>query len=354
MNLIGDDRMNKENIERVNNIHKNFKLVDGHFDLLMDVDGQRRLGRKKVIETDHLQNFKDGGFKYIVSSLFIDDQYLPEMALRKALDQISAFYEELDESGDKFMLCKSYEDLELADRENKIGILLSFEGVDPLVNDLGLLRAFYELGVRGVGLTWSRRNYAADGCHFSSTIEGTKGGLTDFGVRVVQEAEKLGMFIDVSHLNDEGFWDVMKYTNGPIIASHSNSRFLASIMRNLTDDQLKAIANRNGVAGLNCSSIIVADHSEDATVKKLGDHIDHMVQVAGIEHVGLGFDFCDHIRKYEANLGQTDSSDKSFDVIKNHSHVDELTYELIGRGYTDEDIKCIYSKNFMRVYREVL
>lgn len=341
-------------IKRINHVHRNFTIVDGHFDLAMEVERQRRYGRKNVIETDHLHKFIDGGFNFIVSSIFIDDEYLPEMALRQALDQVAALHEDIGESSDKLMLCRSYDDMEKAMKENKVGILISFEGVEPLYNDINMLRIFYELGVRGVGLTWSRRNYAADGCHFSPVIEGTKGGLTNFGVKVVKEAERLGMFIDVSHLNDEGFWDVMKLIDKPIIASHSNSRTITNIMRNLTDEQIKTLASKNGVIGVNAAAMIVSQDLEEATIEKFADHIDYLVKVAGVEHVGLGFDFCDHLAKYSTEDDKRRDLHPSFDVIKGHSKTHELTSILLDRGYTDEDLRFIYGENFMRVYKSIL
>ena len=346
--------MTDTNIKRIEHIHRDFTIVDGHFDLAMEVEKQRGYGRKKVIETDYLPKFIEGGFNFIVSSLFIDGEYLPEMGLRKALDQISALYEDIDESSDKLMICKNYDDMERAKKENKIGILISFEGVEPLYNDISLLRIFYELGVRGLGLTWSRRNFAADGCHFSPVEEGTKGGLTDFGVKVVKEAERLGMFIDVSHLNDEGFWDVMKLTDRPIIASHSNSRVITNVMRNLTDEQIKALTSKDGVIGVNAAAMIVSQNLEEATVEKYADHIDYLVKVAGVEHVGLGFDFCDHLAKYRTEEDKKRKERHSFDVIKGHSKIHELTSILINRGYTDEHLRLIYGENFMRVYKNIL
>lgn len=158
----------------------------------------------------------EGGVNVVIASLYIDDEFLPEMALRRALQQISALYEEIDESSGKFVLCKSFHDIEQAIKNNKLGILLSFEGVEPLYNDLSLLKIFYELGVRILGLVWSRRNFAADGCHFSAVKTGTKGGLTDFGLKLIEKADQLGMLVDVSHLNDEGFWDVIKFSRSTL------------------------------------------------------------------------------------------------------------------------------------------
>ena len=164
------------------------------------------------------------------------------MALRKALDQISFLYQEMAESAGALRLCRTMADARLARENGEVGVMLAFEGADPLMNDIHLLRIFYELGVRGVGITWSRRNAAADGAGVRNDAPFSGGGLTAFGVSLVQAAEKLGMFIDVSHLNDAGFWDVMNIAETPVIASHSNCRALVATLRNLADDQLEAIA----------------------------------------------------------------------------------------------------------------
>ena len=162
------------------------------------------------------------------------------------------------------------------------------------------------------------------------------------------------MFIDVSHLNDEGFWDVMKNTNSPIIASHSNSRAVTNIMRNLTDEQIKALAIKGGVIGINACAMIVSKEIKEATIEKYADHIDYIVKIAGIEHVGLGFDFCDHLKKYSTKEDKKRDSSSSFDVIEGHAHIQELTSILIDRGYSDEQIKLIYGENFIRVYKNIL
>src|SRR6056297_737426 len=175
--------------------------VDIHFDLMMFVEEQRRKGRKNVIQEDYLPGFREGDFKLIVSSLYIDDIFLPEMALRKCLDQISGLYQEIKESNGDLKLCKTNEDIEALKQTDQIGIMLAFEGVEPLYNDIDLLDVFYELGVRIMGINWSRRNYAADGSFFNDRREGKKGGLTPFGVELVERAEALGIIIDVSHLN---------------------------------------------------------------------------------------------------------------------------------------------------------
>lgn len=335
---------------RIKNIHENFTIVDAHLDLLYDIEINRSKGYKRVIEREYLPEFKEGGINIIVSSIFIDKDFLPELALRKALDQISAFYSELDEAEENFALVKNLRDLEETLAQGKIGILLSFEGVEPLLDDINLLRIFYELGVRIVGLTWSRRNYAADGCSYSK-FQDSKNGLSDFGRQVVKEAERLGMLIDVSHLNDAGFWDVMELSTQPVIASHSNCRALNGIMRNLTDEQIRALANTGGVIGINAVSTLVAERNAD--VKALVDHVDHLRDVAGIHHIGLGLDFCDKIFELP-NPRKNPKSKGLYDVIEGHKNIYQLTEELINRGYGDDEIRLIYGENFLRVFKEVI
>ncbi|MBY0087049.1 dipeptidase [Brevibacillus brevis] len=327
--------------------------IDAHFDLLLDVAIQREHGRRKVIETDYLPDFVAGGVDTVVAAIFIDNKFLPEMGLRKALQQISALHAEADESPDKIMVCKSVSDIETAKRQGKIGFVLSLEGAEPLYNDLSMLRVFYELGVRLMGLVWSRRNFVGDGSHFSPVREGRKGGLTEFGIRVVEEAEAMGIIIDVSHLNDEGFWDLIEVARKPIIASHSNCRTLASSMRNLTDEQIRAIAFTNGVIGINGVNLFVGDTDDQADIEHMINHVDHIVKLVGDKHVGLGLDIIEPFMKYDSPGVFIQAGRKDFDVVKGHTKVPELVHALAKRGYKDEAIERILGKNFIRVFKDV-
>ncbi|WP_321370883.1 dipeptidase [uncultured Desulfuromusa sp.] len=342
--------MDKKLLERVADIHSRAFTVDAHFDLTYEVANLRERGGKKIIEEKYLPQIKAGGFDLLVSAIFIDSFFLPEMGLRRALDQISFLHAEGDESPGQFCLCRTTAEALAAKRAGQTAIFLSLEGAEPLQNDIQLLRIFYELGVRGLGLVWSRRNYVADGAFFSPVSEGCKGGLTPFGVELIQQAENLGMFIDVSHINDEGFWDVMDVADKPVIASHSNCRSLAGTMRNLTDDQIRAIAKNNGVIGMNSVDVFIHDQSGDANINHFVDHVDHIVNIVGINHVGLGLDLCDGFQ----NFLQLPEAIETQDVIKTHAGIGEFTAELVVRGYTDADIIAILGGNFMRYYSELL
>ncbi len=229
-----------------------------------------------------------------------------------------------------------------------ISFLLFGLFLEPLQNDIHLLRIFYELGVRGLGLVWSRRNYVGDGAFFTAKKSGKPSGISHFGVRLIEEAEKLGMFVDVSHLNDEGFSDVMEICQTPVIASHSNCRAIASSMRNLTDPQIEAIAEKNGVIGMNAINKFICDDENNIGVSHFVDHLDHIAKVAGIDHVGIGFDLCDSFKDYL----QIEQELPSKDIINTHAGLDEFTAELIRRKYSETDILKILGGNFLRVYEQ--
>lgn len=332
-------------------LHKSNVVVDTHLDLAGEIYNRYMAGEKEVIKNKYLSNFKKGGFNIIVSSLFIDDIFLPEMGLRVALGQIRALMEDIETLNGDVVLIKTKKQMEDVIKENKIGIMLSFEGLDPIGNDLGLLKIFYELGVRAAGLVWSRRNYAADGCSFNPVEEGQRGGLTKFGVNIVKKMEEMNMLIDVSHLNDEGFYDVVKFTEKPFIASHSNSRSIHERMRNLTDEQIKIIGERGGVIGINAYRNIAGVKEGENPVKKLADHIEHMVNLVGSKHVGFGFDLCSGY--YESEL-KFKFEPYNNDSLNSHADAVLITEELLRRGMSEEDVKLIIGGNFYRIFNDML
>lgn len=332
-------------------LHQENVVVDTHLDLAGEIYNRNLAGQKDIIKNIYLDNLKKGGFNLVVTSLYIDSIFLPEMGLRIALGQVDALMEDIKSCNGEVVLVRTKEELNEVIKANKIGVIISFEGLEPIGNDIRMLNVFYELGVRAAGLTWSRRNYVADGCHFSPVEEGQKGGLTKFGVQVVKKMEEKNMLIDVSHLNDEGFWDVVKYTEKPFIASHSNVRNIHGKMRNLTDEQIKEIAKRNGVIGINAYKNIAGVQEGENPINKLADHIEYMVNLVGADHVGFGFDLCNSYYDSEMKFKfvPTDS-----DSIKNHSESVLITAELLKRGVSTEDLKKIIGGNFFRIFSEVL
>lgn len=329
-----------------------YLIVDAHSDLLSDdVVYERNKGRRGVIEEDWVPAMRKGGIGIRVVVIIESRCRIPEFALRGGLDIVSAFHKEVEESSGIVQITK-FEEIRKAEEKGKIGLILGMEGAEPLVSDIELLRIFYILGLRMLTLTWASRNYVGDGVHFSPQKEGLVGGITDFGARVIEEANDLGIVIDISHLNEPGFWDVISLTKDPIVASHSNCRALADHPRNLTDAQIKAIVGNGGVIGINSAGIFVDKEKPD--LEHFLDHIDHIASLGGVEHVGLGLDFCEYFQKH-----MSDEMRAKFPNIVpvkglcGDEEVPNVIEGLMKRGYSSDDIGLILGGNFLRVFNRV-
>jgi membrane dipeptidase len=327
-------------------------FVDAHSDILNDIHPRRLLGEREVLEKDWVPRMKKGQIDLRVVAIFSDSAYLPELALRRGLDLIATLYEEIDESP-RSVLCTTCDDIRRAKEEGKVGFILGMEGAEPLGSDPQLLRIFYRLGLRILGFTHALRTYLADGSFIFPKKTGHVGGLSDVGIEFLERAQAMGMIIDVSHLNDPSFWDVMQLAKGPLIASHSNCRSLTDHPRNLTDDQIRAVADRGGVIGVNACSLFV----ENGDFEHLLKHIDHLVKVGGIEHTGLGPDFADYLLKY---MTEGERARLPLDGIKpvrgfaGDEDFPKVAEKLAGRGYSENDIDLIMGENFVRVFGDVL
>ncbi len=327
-------------------------VVDAHSDLLSDILGRRNAGQKGLLNSIWLPAMTAGGIDVRVVAIYSEVEYLPELALRRALDEVAAFLEELD-TAPGAALCTTQEGILQAKAEGRRAFVLGMEGAEPLGSDLGLLRVFHQLGVRVLGITHALRNYAADGAFFDPKRTGLVGGLSDFGVELVERAQALGMLIDVSHLNDPGFWDVMKLSRAPVIASHSNCRALAAHPRNLTDDQIKAVADTGGVIGINSINRFV----DPPDLPHLLDHVDRLVAIAGREHVGLGLDFCAYLLEHTSPVersGMRKGAFLSVEGLAGDPDVPKIPALLAERGYPPDTIDLIMGENFLRVFRTVL
>jgi membrane dipeptidase len=327
-------------------IHQRAIVVDGHCDTILNVIGRGLypphheldfFARNDSCHID-LPRLKEGGVTCQVMALYIEPQYKPTRSARRALELLDALYSLFDRSDD-FHLVTTARGIEEAKEKGTVAGLISIEGGEAVEGSLSLLRSFYRLGVRAMGLTWNQRNDIADGVGENSS----KSGLTDFGISVVKEMEKLGMLVDVSHLSDSSFWSVHEIADRPYIASHSNCRAIASHRRNLTDDQIEAIAKKGGVIGVVFAPGFVDDDPKKVSLQRLCDHVDHIKHIAGIDHVGLGSDF----DGYSSTPGNPL-------VMKDVSELPLFTQELARRGYSEEDILKVLGGNWLRVYREVL
>lgn len=322
-------------------------VADAHFDLPLMILERRQAGERRVVERFFLEGLREGGVDLLVCSLFVPDHQLPERALRHSLDQIAALSEEEAESPECFRLCRRFSDVEAALAAGRLALVLSFEGVEPIGTDLALLRVFRDLGVAGLGLAWSRRNAAADGSRFHPVAEGRRGGISSFGVELLAEASRLGYYLDVSHLNDEGFWDALEFFQGPVLASHSNCRALVPVERNLTDDQIRALSARGGLVGMNACSRFVSAEGPD--MEGLLDHVDHVVDLVGMDSLCLGLDLCDSLRREDKT-----SLPEAFDVVDGHRSLPLLASQMVRRGYGETDLEALFGANFHRFLKGAL
>jgi membrane dipeptidase len=319
-------------------------------------------------------------------SIWVDPETNQGHFAQHTFDLIDSVYEQAAHHPDRMMMAFSVADIERAHKEHKLAALMGIEGGHSIENDMRLLRDCYRLGVRYMTLSWSNTNEWADS---SGDIDDPKiqhhNGLTDFGKQVVLEMNRLGMMVDISHVADKTFWDVMAVTKAPVIASHSSARALVNAPRNMTDDMLRAVAKNGGVVQVNFYSGFVdenfrkameaQDKDEKAAVQKyidslkaqnkpvnyievdrierewmakiprppfksLIDHIDHIAKVAGVDHVGLGSDF-------DGVSGATP------DGMNSAADLPKITQALLDRGYSGDDIKKILGGNLLRVFRQV-
>jgi len=243
-------------------------------------------------------------------------------------------------NSEKFGLATSVNEIEKLVHEGKSVGVPTIEGAYSLeeYNAIELLHQYYDLGIRVVGLCWSNSNSLGEGVN-ERYVDGTpsEGGLTELGAKVVKEMNKMGMVIDVSHMNEETFWDVIEVAEAPIMASHSNVMGLYSHPRNLTDEQIIAIANTGGIVQQNFYAGYLGP-TGDRDLKKLVDHIEYVIDLVGIDHVGLGSDF--------------DGGGMPVD-LQNASFYYRITEELVERGYKKSEIEQILGKNTLRVIKQV-
>ena len=329
-------------------------FADLHSDLPLGLLKRRFDGHEGSLRTEWLPRLRAGGVSLVVCAVYIDSIYLPESALRRAVQLVDALLEEIAACPQEIELALSGADVERIIGEGKIAALLALEGAEPLGQDLSALRLFYRLGMRMLSFAWMRRTAFGDGAWENDS----RGGLTRLGREAVREMNRLGIIADVSHASDQTTWDVLETSTRPVIASHSNARAIQDHPRNLTNQMIEAIAMSGGLIGV----VAVAGYISqvESTVARWADHVDHIVGLVGIDHVGVGCDFYDEIMAMGASqeipawdpgggLGQL-----SFEGMRTWADLPRLTAELLERGYTEANLRKIYHENFSRVMGSVL
>jgi len=327
----------KDPVIQAKQIHQKAIVFDGHCDTILRIMNHKHslVNRKSTGHLD-IPRLKEGGINIQVFAVFIEDIYKQNNSLKRTLQLIDCFFNEIEKNQDKISLITNYSQIKEINKKKKIAAILSIEGGEALEGDLGILRVLYKLGVRLLTLTWNQRNQIADGIGESRTGS----GLTELGLKVIDEMNRLGMVIDVSHLSETGFWDVIKRSKAPIVASHSNCYALCPHPRNLKDNQIKALADKRGVIGVTFVPNFLTQEKRKTTIEDVVKHIDYLVERVGVDYVGLGSDF-DGTRRLPLNL---EGAEK----------IPNITIELVKRGYKEKDIKKILGGNFLRVFEEVV
>lgn len=278
-----------------------------------------------------------------VFAAYTSDYYgKPERALSRTLALINALYWTEDNNRDAFRITKTYDEIHNAFLEGKIAAVPAIEGGYSITkeNALGLLMQYHDLGIKSFAFNWNYSNALGEGAagtYADKAASKSSGGLTKLGKTTVRRMNDLGMIVDISHMNERTFWDVIETSKAPIIASHSGVYSIRPHRRNLKDDQLKAIAENGGVAAMVMYRDFVKN-LKDAYISDYVDHIDYAVNLIGINHVGIGSDF--------------DGAELPYDM-KDASELYKIMDELVRRGYSQENIKKLLGGNTLRVIKEV-
>lgn len=319
-------------------IHRDCLVFDAHCDFLsLTVWDGRRFDHRLDYGHLDLPRLLEGGLSAQTFAIFTLSQRHPtaEHPTAEALRQVEAFYRLPQHSAGRFVIATCATEIERAKVRGEVAGILSMEGCEPLAGDIALLRLFYQLGVRCIGLTWNRRNAAANGI-----AQADPKGLTEFGRLVVKTAFQLGMLVDVAHLAAPGVADVLQLVEGPVIASHANAYALCPHPRNLNDAQLEGIARCGGVVCVTFVPAFITTPPEQASLERLLDHVDYIARCIGTEHIGIGSDF--------------DGYDGVTAGLEDVTRLPALTAGLVQRGYTMTAIRDILGGNLLRVFRQVV
>lgn len=332
-----------------------FPIFDGHNDILLKLLEERPEDPAKAFFSPRkgqhidLQSAQKGGFIGGLFAMFIPPEDgksfrtppSQEFARDYTMNMITLLRDIAAESNGQVQICRSVSDIRTAMKEGRLAPVLHIEGAEAILPDLSNLEAFYQEGLRSIGPVWSRSNAFAHGVPFKFPASPDTGpGLTNDGIELIKVCNEMGIAIDLSHMNEKGFWDIARVSNKPLIASHSNVHALCPTTRNLTDDQLKAIKDSNGIAGLNFAVAFLrkdGEKNQDVPMSILIEHIDYMVDKMGIEHVGLGSDY--------------DGAPPPYD-LDSTAKLPNLTDALRDAGYTDDQINKICFGNWLRVLED--
>ena len=314
-------------------------IFDGHSDLWEDVDEKRRRGLRQVIRTVHQPRWEAGGVEGGFYPVWVDPEgMLPPV--RQAESIFRQMAAELEECGDLVQVVRTAEEYSAAVRAGKHALILGAEGLSFLEGDLSRLEDLYRLGLREASLTWNETNDLAAGAGDSSGQ-----GLTSLGRDCVREIHRLGMILDLAHASRQTFWDAMELTDGPFMVSHGSCKALCPHPRNYSDDQIRAIAQHNGVLGINAYAPFLDLEEESQTVERYADHVAYAADLVGTDYVALGFDLVDFLD----DVGTDPSISCVTRGLESLGDTGNLLNALTRRGFSREELEKICRGNFLRL-----
>ena len=331
-------------------------IADAHVDLLMELAyRERRLGEANVFADTWLPLLERGGVGLQVCPIYVDVTVQPEGSLREALSMVASFHRAIAENGERVVQVAAAADLDAVEAGDRIGLMLSLEGVECFGVETWPADVFHALGVRMAGLTWNRRNAFSDG----AAEDG--GSLSRLGRELVDRLVALGVIIDLAHASRGAFAELLERVDGaPILCSHGGCRGVFDTPRNLDDDQLRALAHADGLFGLMLHPIAIGP--ERRTIDGVVDHLEHAASVIGIERVCLGGDFTR--RLWEAMPPPPEPKDglappgitpgMGIEGLVGPQDYPALVAGLDGRGWSPEDIAAVTSGNLLRFLRSAL
>ena len=340
------------------------KYFDGHNDVLLKLLYSKNKNRiNDFINGNNychidlpkikVSNFIGGFFAIFISDIEPDDDFfsrmnqpsydfdLPkkitqEFALSSTIKMIEILNQIIKQSNGQIILCRTGQDIRRTIKDGRVAVILHIEGAEAIDKDFKSLEMLYNLGLRSIGLVWSRQNIFATGVPFSYPSSPDRGeGLTSLGKDLVNLCDNKNILIDLSHLNEKGFWDVTELSKQPLIATHSNAHFLTNHSRNLTNEQLKAIKISNGIVGVNFATAFLRDDGqmkEDTDLNYILAHCEHLIKYLGEDKVAIGSDFD----------GAVVPSD-----IKNLAGISNLKNFMKEKGYNDLLIENIFFRNWI-------
>lgn len=323
-------------------------VFDSHSDIWSDVTVKFMRGETDIFRRYHYERLREGGIEGSILAMWIDPPYdkTPVLRLEQIMEAIEA---ETVCCQDLLRIVHDYGEMTAAREEGLFYAFIGCEGLSGIGEDIEKIDMLYEFGVRHASLTWNERNALAAGARAE-----TDRGLTELGIRALHKIQDRHMIFDVSHLNDKSFWDVMRHATGQVAATHSDSRRLCPAARNLTDEMIKAVAETGGMIGVNAYPDFVSDKREEKTVDMLAGHIGHIADIAGIDHVGFGFDFCEFLEDEASSSFCTDEESKVLHGLKDASETPNILQAMQKIGFTKQDIRKVSYENWHRMIREIL